>query len=463
MSQEYTPVVWVDEAEGTVGTLINKARLDQMQTAHHYADGFEEVDTIPTADPGVDYHKIVYCTADKQFYRWTGTAWEKDIDDDTKALLLAHEADHANPHQVTKAQVGLGNCDNTSDADKPVSTAQQTALDAKLDDTQLITSWGAGDASATDSNIPSAKLTKDTLNNKVDDTQIVSAWQDTPDNDHIPTEKLTKDTIDGVDASAVHKAGAETITGAKTITGDITIGTAGTPTDVNMLGDLTIQGDITQNGSAYETHAEQIFTTKDYITMREGATGALSPGDYSGLEIVKYDGTNNGRLVVDASGTARVGDVGDEQPLLTRDESADLTDGDLLQWDATGQKAIGKDINTLPFTKHAYNTNSDNTTSVPPASTVQITNASITIPAGINIINVSMSVSMSANAYVLIGIGGNLNTWRNNAFSSSSGEMAISGSYIISNNAPLTICPMVNHRGSASVTPNVSISAVTLN
>lgn len=32
---------------------------------------------------------------------------------------------------VTKANVGLGNCDNTSDANKPVSTATQTALNLK--------------------------------------------------------------------------------------------------------------------------------------------------------------------------------------------------------------------------------------------------------------------------------------------------------------------------------------------
>ena len=44
-----------------------------------------------------------------------------------------HIADTDNPHSVTKAQVGLSNVDNTSDADKPVSTAQQTALDLKLD------------------------------------------------------------------------------------------------------------------------------------------------------------------------------------------------------------------------------------------------------------------------------------------------------------------------------------------
>ena len=33
----------------------------------------------------------------------------------------------------TAAMVGLGNVDNTSDANKPVSTATQTALDAKAD------------------------------------------------------------------------------------------------------------------------------------------------------------------------------------------------------------------------------------------------------------------------------------------------------------------------------------------
>ena len=37
------------------------------------------------------------------------------------------------PPTVTKADVGLGNCDNTSDMNKPVSTAQQNALDGKQD------------------------------------------------------------------------------------------------------------------------------------------------------------------------------------------------------------------------------------------------------------------------------------------------------------------------------------------
>ena len=44
--------------------------------------------------------------------------------------LVAHETNHNNPHQVTKAQIGLGNVNNTADLDKPISTATQQALNA---------------------------------------------------------------------------------------------------------------------------------------------------------------------------------------------------------------------------------------------------------------------------------------------------------------------------------------------
>ena len=39
---------------------------------------------------------------------------------------------------ITKAMVGLGSVDNTADSAKPVSTAQQTALDAKQDTINII-------------------------------------------------------------------------------------------------------------------------------------------------------------------------------------------------------------------------------------------------------------------------------------------------------------------------------------
>jgi hypothetical protein len=45
--------------------------------------------------------------------------------------LSAHVGNTTNPHAVTKTQVGLGNVDNTTDLNKPISTATQTALDTK--------------------------------------------------------------------------------------------------------------------------------------------------------------------------------------------------------------------------------------------------------------------------------------------------------------------------------------------
>lgn len=52
-----------------------------------------------------------------------------NIGTNTHAQIDTHIASTSNPHSVTKAQVGLGNVDNTSDANKPISTAVQAALD----------------------------------------------------------------------------------------------------------------------------------------------------------------------------------------------------------------------------------------------------------------------------------------------------------------------------------------------
>lgn len=58
-----------------------------------------------------------------------------------EAKVNNHIANKSNPHGVTKTQVGLGNVNNTSDADKPVSTAQATAIaDAKAAGTAAQTS-----------------------------------------------------------------------------------------------------------------------------------------------------------------------------------------------------------------------------------------------------------------------------------------------------------------------------------
>ncbi len=49
----------------------------------------------------------------------------------TLGTLTSHTGNTSNPHGVTKVQVGLGNVDNTSDANKPISSATQAALNTK--------------------------------------------------------------------------------------------------------------------------------------------------------------------------------------------------------------------------------------------------------------------------------------------------------------------------------------------
>lgn len=52
--------------------------------------------------------------------------------------LDSHTGNKGNPHAVTKEQIGLGQVDNTSDADKPISKAAQKALDQLSDDLEQV-------------------------------------------------------------------------------------------------------------------------------------------------------------------------------------------------------------------------------------------------------------------------------------------------------------------------------------
>ena len=65
------------------------------------------------------------------FYVWSKKDLKKELDgiNDIADTLHDHIVDQNNPHNVTKDQVGLGNVDNTSDKDKPVSDATKQVID----------------------------------------------------------------------------------------------------------------------------------------------------------------------------------------------------------------------------------------------------------------------------------------------------------------------------------------------
>ena len=79
-------------------------------------------------DGAVDYNKLALAL--KNLIDGKASNYDLSI---VQSALNTHVANTSNPHSVTKAQVGLGNVDNTSDANKPVSTATQGALDLKAD------------------------------------------------------------------------------------------------------------------------------------------------------------------------------------------------------------------------------------------------------------------------------------------------------------------------------------------
>lgn len=110
---------------------------------------------------------------------------------------------------VTKAHVGLTNVDDTSDADKPVSTATQTALDTKL-------------------NLAGGTMTgKITLDG--DPTQALHA--------------VTKQYVDSVEAGLITRPAVKAATTAN-LSGTYTNGTAGVDAQLNLgqLADLNIDG-----------------------------------------------------------------------------------------------------------------------------------------------------------------------------------------------------------------------------
>lgn len=113
----------VTSLNDTVGTLNNTV-----------ASAVSDVDDL---SDDVSALNTLISTKDTQY-----TTRFNNIDSDIAGLQSAdttiegkideHTEDLNNPHQVTKSQIGLGNVDNTADADKPVSTAQRNYVDEQI-------------------------------------------------------------------------------------------------------------------------------------------------------------------------------------------------------------------------------------------------------------------------------------------------------------------------------------------
>lgn len=230
--------------------------------------------------------------------------------------------------KLSKAAVGLGNVDNTADANKSVKYAGEAGKVTNSfsvlgqDSTGIeksVTFDGSADKEVSfNENDFTTTLTGNALEVSIADKgYALKTYVDTQDN-----KKLDK-------------AGG-------TVTGDLAVN-----------GAVTVGGNLTVNGTTTTVNSSTLQVTDKLIEVAHGNTAKLTTP--AGLVAPKYDGTNSGALVFDGDGVAKVGDVvldsngnidvaqSDLQPLATR---TGLVDGNLVKYDGTNQTLVdsGKSV-----------------------------------------------------------------------------------------------------------------------
>ena len=202
---------------------------------------------------------------------------------------------------ITKANIGLGNVDNTADANKSVASAIKASQD--------------GDGNVIKNTYATKTEIKNTYATKTEVTNGLNGKLD--------------------------KTGG-TITGSLSVNGGVTVG-----------GNLTVSGTTTTIDST------TLQVTDKLIEVAHGNTTKLTSP--AGLVVPKYDGTNSGALVFDGDGMAQVGKVvldtkgnidttkSGLQTLATR---TNLVGGNLVQYDSTDKTLVdsGKKVDDLVTT-----------------------------------------------------------------------------------------------------------------
>jgi hypothetical protein len=243
------------------------------------------------------------------------------------------------PTGITKTDIGLANVDNTTDANKPVSTATQTALDLKAN---LAGPSLTGDASAVNLTI-SGNLTVNGTTTNLNSTNLVIEDK------------------------------------------NIVLGDAATPTDTTADG-----GGITLKGLTDKTFnwvdATDAWTSSEHINLASGKTLK-----YNGTDLVASQSGNSGKyLTTDGTSTswgtvsgylaptlgstsiasgATVGTIAGltltspvlNTPTLTLSTSTSTTDA-VVAWDSTNKKLkIGNGTTSLDFASSTVVTNAQTT------------------------------------------------------------------------------------------------------
>ena len=195
------------------------------------------------------------------------------------------------PAGLVKGDVGLGNVDNTADTAKPVSTAQQTALDLKAplasptftgtvvlpDNTVALGTKTTGDYVATITGGTGVASTAATTGEGT--THSLSIGQAVATTDNV--------TFAGVTADAI-KVGVTAANEIDTTSGGLTIDSAGGTVTVDD--NLTVTGNLTVSGTTTSINTETLTVDDNIIVLNNNVTA--SPTENAGIEVERGSSTN---------------------------------------------------------------------------------------------------------------------------------------------------------------------------
>jgi len=249
------------------------------------------------------------------------------------------------PIGLVKGDVGLGNVDNTSDTNKPVSTATQTALDLKA---PLASPTFTGTVTLPDNTVAlGTKTTGDYVATITAGTGVTSSAATTGEG---TTHTLSIGQSVATDANPSF-AGATLdavqigITAAgeiDTTSGNLTIDSAGGTVTVDD--NLTVTGNLTVSGTTTSVNTETLTVDDNIVVLNNNVTG--SPTENAGIEVErgtsanvlvrwnetsdKWETTNDGTTYGNIVTTADSGTV----------TSAMLADGTIVNADISASAAI---------------------------------------------------------------------------------------------------------------------------
>jgi hypothetical protein len=224
----------------------------------------------------------------------------------------SHAGNTSNPHSVSKTQVGLGSVDNTSDASKPVSTAQQTALNLKANLASPTFTGTVSGITAAMVGAPAGSGTSTGTNTGDETTTTIGALlngatsKTTPvDADHIGLMDSAASNIwkklswanlkTALSSTFVTLAGV-----SQTLSGKIGLGV--TPTEkLSVAGNVNISGSYLYGNSAVGPVEVYGFFT-DLTGYGQGGLPALVPGSFDRLMFLDKKGGTITSSITPATG-----------------------------------------------------------------------------------------------------------------------------------------------------------------